>query len=498
MMANLAAAIQLLSSPYLIFIMVITAVYGLFVGLVPGLTATMATALFVPFTFFMDPLPALAGVIVLSAMAIFAGDIPATLVRVPGTPSSSAYVEDAYQLCNKGMAVKALAICACCSATGGIIGALSLMLIAPTLAQFATRFTSFEYFWLAILGLSTTVTVSKGSTVKSCIALLLGLFFSTIGIDITLGIPRFTFGSSELLGGVNFIPAMVGLFGVSEVIRTTEESVSFTAQKLSFGFFEMLKSAWAAMKNRLGILLRSAVLGMVIGALPGAGGDIAAWISYGVGKLSSKHPEEYGKGSEEAVLTATSANNAALGGAWIPALVFGIPGDSITAILLGILMMKGLRPGPLIFERQGDLVYAIYLVFLIANVLLIPLGYLAARSGMQMLKVPKGILMPAILLFCCVGSYAINNSLFDVGVMLVMGLLGYFFEKSDVPVAPIVLGLILGPMVERNFMMSVIKTGGALNQFVTRPISTVLVICVACAWTIPLWSARRRRRSVAS
>jgi len=326
----------------------------------------------------------------------------------------------------------------------------------------------------------------------------LGLFFSTIGIDITLGIPRFTFGSSELLGGVNFIPAMVGLFGVSEVIRTTEESVSFTTQKLSFGFLEMLKSAWAAMKNRLGILLRSAGLGMVIGALPGAGGDIAAWISYGVGKLSSKHPEEYGKGSEEAVLTATSANNAALGGAWIPALVFGIPGDSITAILLGILMMKGLRPGPLIFERQGDLVYAIYLIFLIANVLLIPLGYLAARSGMQMLKVPKRILMPAILLFCCVGSYAINNSLFDVGVMLVMGLLGYFFEKSDVPVAPIVLGLILGPMVERNFMMSVIKTGGSLSQFVTRPISAVLAICVACAWTIPLWSARRRRKSVAS
>lgn len=499
MWESLVGAVHLLARPEVIGLMALASVYGLFVGAIPGLTATMAMALLVPFTYFMDPITTLATVICMSAMAIFAGDIPAALVRMPGTPSSAAYTDDAFALTQQGQGARALGLSVVGSALGGLLGALALMLAAPLLARLATRFTSFEYFWLAVLGLTTTVTVSQGSISKGLLSLLIGLFLSTVGIDITLGIPRFTFGSTELLNGISFIPAMVGLFGVSEVIRAGLDVKGSGVPQVRFGFVEMLRESLRTLRMRLGAMLRSSVIGTLIGALPGTGADIAAWISYGVGRSASRHPERFGKGSEEGIVCGASANNAAIAGTWIPALVFGIPGDSITAILLGVMMMKGLRPGPTIFERQGDLVYAIYLVFFLANLLLVPVGYLAVRSGLLMLKVPRRILMPSILLFCVVGSYAISNSLFDVGVMLAMGVLGYVLQRNDVPAAPIVLGLILGPMVEQNFMMSVIKTQGALSMFFTRPISAVLALMVLTSLAYPLLRRRagaRRGRAV--
>lgn len=498
MLESLAGAVELLVQPHVIGLALVASVFGLFMGAVPGLTATMGMALLVPFTFFMDQVSVLVCVIAMSGVAIFAGDIPGTLVRIPGTPSSAAYCDDAFILTQQGKASRALGVNVMGSTLGGIVGALVLMLAAPLLARFASRFTSFEYFWLAVLGLSATVAVSQGSTVKNGLALLIGLFLATIGIDITLGIPRFTFGSVDLLNGISFIPAMVGLFGVSEVIRVTLETEGQEVPQVRFGFVEMIRESLAGLRSRIRTVIQSSAVGTLVGALPGAGADIAAWIAYGVGKSSSKNPEEYGKGSEEAIISGTSANNASLAGTWIPALVFGIPGDSITAILLGVLMMKGIRPGPAIFETQGDLVYAIYLMFIVANLLLIPLGYLAIRSGLLMLKVPKRILMPSILLFCVVGSYAINNSLFDVGVMLVMGILGYMLQQVEVPSAPIVLGLILGPMMEQNFMMSVMKTQGSLAMFFTRPISAVLALLVLAAWLYPLYRKRRAARAAAA
>lgn len=497
MWESLAGAVELLIQPHVIVLAFASSFFGLFMGAVPGLTATMAMALLVPFTFFMDQVSVLVCVICMSGMAIFAGDIPATLVRIPGTPSSAAYCDDAYLLTQKGKASLALGLNVMVSALGGIAGALVLMLAAPLLARFASRFTSFEYFWLALLGLSATVAVSQGSTAKNGLALLIGLFLSTIGIDITLGFPRFTFGMVDLLSGISFIPAMVGLFGVSEVIRVSLETKEAQMPQVHFGFFEMIREAVRGLRGKAYTAIQSSAIGTLVGALPGAGADIAAWIAYGAGKSSSKHPEEFGKGSEEGIVAGTAANNAALAGTWIPALVFGIPGDSITAILLGVLMMKGIQPGPSIFEKQGDLVYAIYLMFIIANLLLIPLGWLATRSGLLMLKVPKRILMPCILLFCIVGAYAINNSLFDVGVMLAMGVLGYMLQQVGVPSAPIVLGLILGPMLERNFMMSVMKTQGSLTMFFTRPISAVLALLTLAAWLYPLYRRRRARAATA-
>jgi TctA family transporter len=240
-------------------------------------------------------------------------------------------------------------------------------------------------------------------------------------------------------------------------------------------------------------MVRAGAIGVFIGILPGAGADIAAWIAYAAAKRFSKDPEKFGKGAIEPIVDAGTANNACLAGDWVPALVFGIPGDSITAIVIGILFMKGLRPGPMIFEQQPQLVYAVYLSFIVANILMIPFGYLAIKVSGTMLKVPRNILMPAILMFCIVGSFAINNSLFDVGLMLAMGILGYFFENNGIPVAPIVLGMVLGPIVEQNFMVSMIKSEWDLTQFFIRPAAAILGVLTILTWLAPFLPALARR-----
>jgi len=478
----------LLFVPKVLLILAISCVYGLFVGAMPGLTATMAAALLIPFTFFMDPVPALASIVAMSAMAIFAGDIPAALVRIPGTPSSAAYTQDSFELTKQGQGEMVLGVDVVFSVIGGLIGAIILMVSAPLLAEVAMTFTTFEFFWLAALGLSATVMVSRGSQVKGALAMILGLFLSTIGVDITLGFPRFTFGSVELLNGVNFIPAMIGLFGLSEVIRNVMEPhiaypiAKVRAGKIFYGMTALVK------KYKLNIT-RSSLLGTFIGILPGAGADIAAWLAYAVSKRGSKEPEKYGTGSIEAIVDAGTANNACLAGAWVPAMVFGIPGDSITAIVIGVLFMKGLRPGPMIFERSPEMVYAVYFSFILANLLMIPFGYLAIKTSAQMLRVPKKILMPAILMFCMVGSFAINNSLFDVGMMLVMGIIGFFLEANGFPVAPVVLGLVLGPILEKNFMMSMIKTEWDFLPFFYRPVSAILCTLTIIIWFFPFLAA---------
>ncbi|HSB70138.1 MAG TPA: tripartite tricarboxylate transporter permease [Candidatus Methylomirabilis sp.] len=499
MIDHIGAALVMLSSWKLMLTITICSIYGLFVGAVPGLTATMAAALLVPFTFFMDPLSALVAIVTMEAMAIFAGDIPAALVRIPGTPSSAAYTDDSYELTKQGKAELVLGVDVITSAIGGLMGAVVLMTSAPLLAEVALKFTSFEYFWLAALGLSATVMIASSAPLKAGLALFVGLFFSTVGLDITLGYPRFTFGSTELLNGVDFIPAMIGLFGVSEILRNMGSShlqYPITAVKAEKIFRGVAKTLWRYKLN----MVRAGGIGVFIGILPGAGADIAAWIAYAAAKRFSKEPEKFGKGAIEPIVDAGTANNACLAGDWVPALVFGIPGDSITAIVIGVLFMKGLRPGPMIFQQQPELVYAVYISFIIANILMVPFGYLAIKVSGNLLRVPRNILMPAILMFCIVGSFAINNSFFDVGLMLVMGILGYFFENNGIPVAPIVLGMVLGPIVEQNFMVSMIKSEWDLTQFFTRPTAAILAVLTILTWLAPFLPllARRLRSQAAS
>ena len=475
-------------APKVLLVICISSLYGLFVGAMPGLTATMAAALLIPFTFFMDPVPALVSIVTMSAMAIFAGDIPAALVRIPGTPSSAAYTQDSFELTKQGKGEMVLGVDVVFSAIGGLMGAVILMTSAPLLAEVAMKFSSIEYFWLAALGLSATVMVSRGSQVKGALSMVLGLFLSTVGVDITLGYPRFNFGSVELLNGVDFIPAMIGVFGVSEVLRNVlQGEMSFPITRVKAG--RIFTGMWGLIRRYKVNILRSGLLGTFIGILPGAGADIAAWIAYAVSKRSSKEPEKYGAGSIEAIVDSGTANNACLAGDWVPALVFGIPGDSITAIVIGVLFMKGLRPGPMIFERNPEIVYAVYFSFIVANILMIPFGYLAIKASARMLRVPKNILMPAILMFCIIGSFAINNTVFDIGTMLVMGIAGYFLETAGYPVAPIVLGLVLGPILEQNFMVSMIKLDWDLPLFFSRPIGAVLGGITVLIWFFPLFAA---------
>jgi putative tricarboxylic transport membrane protein len=499
-MSDLATALTMLADPVLLAVVLGSAVYGLFIGAIPGLTATLATALLVPFAFFLDPLPAIAAVITMSAMAIFAGDIPSALVRMPGTPASAAYTEDAYRQTQAGHGALVLGVALVGSVIGGIVGAVVLMAAAPALAEFALNFTSYEYFWVAVLGLTTSVIISSGSQVKGAISLLIGLLLATVGIDIALGYARFTFGSTDLLQGISFIPAMIGLFGLSEVLRNVLHPTGRVrvARLRTRGMFRdtarTLRRYWKGMVS-------GNVIGGVVGALPGAGGDIAAWISYGATKRTSREGHLFGKGEGhvEPIVSAGSANNAALASAYVPTLVFGIPGDTITAILLGVLLVKGVQPGPELFGSEAPLLYGIYLIFIIANLLLIPLGYLAIRAGGTLLRVPAAVLMPVIVAFCVVGAFSINNGYLEIVVMLATGVLGYLLERGGFPLAPVVLGLVLGPIVEKNFMQSVIKTNWDLTQFLTRPVSATLLVLTVLVLVYPmlrnLLPGRRKARA---
>ena len=484
--------------PYTMLVIVLASLYGLFVGAVPGLTATMATALLVPVTFFMAPIPAVAAIVTATAMAIFSGDIPGCLLRIPGTPASAAYTDEAFAMTRKGLAEQALGAGLVFSAVGGLFGTLVLILAAPALADFATRFSSFEYFWLVLLGLTCAVFITSDRPLKGLIMLFLGLLVACVGLGNPAGFPRFTFGNVEMMGGIGLIPMMIGMFAISEIIRYVVDT-SPPAEMVVEQVGNVLKGQWALARKYPAQILRGSALGTAVGALPGAGADIAAWMSYGVSKKFSKEPEKFGTGHVEGIVESGAANNSALAGAWIPALVFGIPGDSITAIVIGVLYMKNMNPGPSLFTNNPQNIYAVFLIFIIANIIMIPLGILCIKVARRILTVPRNILMPVILMFCVVGTFAINNDLFSIGVMLVAGLLAYVFEDNDFPIAPAILGVVLGSMLEENFITSMIKSDGNLGAFFSRPIAAVLASLTILIWlTPPMLALLRKIRASAT
>ena len=478
--------------PKTVMVMLASSVFRLFVGAVPGLTATMATALLVPVTFFMPPIMAIAAIVTATAMAIFSGDIPGCLLRMPGTPASAAYTDEAYAMTRKGQAETALGAGLVFSAIGGLFGTAVLILSAPTLADFALRFSSFEYFWLVLLGLSCAIVITAEQPLKGTVSLLIGLLIACVGLGNPAGFPRFTFGNVELLGGIGLIPLMIGMFAISEILRfavDTNPPLKVVDQPIG----NVFKGMWALTKKYPVQILRGSALGTLVGALPGAGADIAAWMSYAVSKKMSKEPEKFGTGHVEGIVESGSANNSALAGAWIPALVFGIPGDSITAIVIGVLYMKNINPGPTLFTQNPQNIYAVYLLFIVANLIMIPLGWWCIKVSKGILRVPRNILMPVILLFCVVGAFAINNTAFDISVMLVAGVVGYFLEENGFPVAPAILGVVLGGMLEENFVTSMIKSDGDLLAFFSRPLAAVLGTLTLAAWFLPPVIRRLRR-----
>jgi putative tricarboxylic transport membrane protein len=469
--------------------------YGSLFGAIPGLSATLAVALFVPLAFFLDPVVALPAIIAISSVSIFAGDVGSTVARIPGTPASAAYVEEMYELARRKGPVYTLGLSAMGSAVGGVIGTLLLIVAATGIATIAAGFSSFEYFWVAILGLTAGIFAAGGSAAKASVSLLLGLLFSTVGVDPTLGFPRFHFGSPTLLGGLNYVVAMIGLFGFSEVLTHlyrghAQERVDLadSSEHPLRGFYVrplvlMLRHRW--------LVLRSAMVGLFVGFLPGAGADVASWVSTSLQKIKQHAGAE--TRSEEAVLAGASSNNAAVASAWIPALSLGLPGDTVTAIVLSIFMMKGITPGPLLFQNEIELVWALYATFLISSLILLPLfGYTTARVAAYAIRTPLNLLLCVIAGLCVVGAYSMNNNPFDVWIMAAMGLFAFILRVGGFPLAQVVLGMVLGPILEQNFMVSAIIAHWDFTAFFQRPVALLLMVATAVVVLLGIRSSVRR------
>jgi len=336
------------------------------------------------------------------------------------------------------------------------------------------------------------VFVSGNSPLKGMVTLLLGLLLSGVGLQNPAAHPRFTFGNTDLLGGVTLIPAMIGLFAISEILRfsASHEDIAKVKAQVGSVFKGMGKIIWRFKWQGL----RGGALGTAVGALPGAGADIAAWMSYAISRKTSKQQEKFGTGHPEGLVEAGSSNSAALSAAWIPALVFGIPGDSITAIVIGVLYMKSINPGPMIFITNPESIYAVFIIFILASLLILPLGWMCIKAASSLLKTPRNVLMPIILMFCLVGAFAINNSPFDLWILIAFGVLGWFLESHGYPVAPAILGLLLGGMLEEHFVTSMIKAEGNLWMFVDRPIAMGLAIVTLLVWVGSLYMRLLRKK----
>ncbi len=452
---------------------------GIMFGAVPGLTATLAIALLSPLTFNMEPIPAMLLLLGIFAGGMYGGSITAITIRAPGAPANAATMADGYALTQKGMGGKAIGISCIAGATGGIISNIVMIFFAPLLAKFALMFTPAEYFAVAIFGLTAVFAVSGKSLAKGALAAVLGLLFATVGYDPILPLPRFHFGFISLTKGLPFLPAVIGLFAFAEVFRliTTSEN----NEEVSIIKVGKVLPSLQEVKNTFKFMLRGGMLGTMIGILPGAGGTIAAYVAYGDAKRASKNPDLLGHGSLEGIAAPEAGNNAVSGGAMIPMLTLGIPGDSVTAVLLGALIIQGIQPGPLLFSESPEIVYPVFAGMILSNIALIIIGLLVVKPISFIATVKKPLLASFLLIFGIVGAFASSGSMFDVGVAIVFGLIGFVMTKYDFPVAPTVLAMILGPLIENSLRQALIISNGSLAIFITRPISAVFLALSAIA-----------------
>ena len=483
----LAEAFNLVLQPSVLLYIVLGVAGGMCIGCLPGLTTTMGVALVLPLTFGMDATHSILLLIGVYVGAVYGGSISAILLNTPGTPASAATALDGYKMACRGEAGRALGISTTSSFLGGTISCVFLILISPLLAKFALRFSAPEFFMLAIFGLCVISSISGKSMLLGLISGALGILIATIGIDDITGTLRFTFNNMNLFSGINFIPVMIGLFAMSQAFVGVEDIFKETAptRKVTKVFPE--RSDW-------GLIIKNSVafgsLGTFIGSIPGVGADIASFIAYGQAKSMSKHPEKFGTGLPEAISAPEAANNGVTGGALIPMLTLGVPGDAVAAIMIGALTVQGLQPGPLLFQNDGPIVYAIFIGLLIANVCMLVLGLNSVRLFTKVLSVPKSILVPTIFLLCFVGSYALANNIFDVIVMLFFGILGYFFQKIEMSSSPIILGLILGPMAESNFRRALLMGRGDYGTFLSTGICWFFFILIIFSLILPMVKKR--------
>ncbi|MDN5183333.1 tripartite tricarboxylate transporter permease, partial [Escherichia coli] len=414
---------------------------------------------------------------------VYGGSITAILLKIPGTPAAAATAIDGYELTKQGKAGLALSAATFSSFSGGTLSIIVLMFLSPVLASWALKFSASESFALATFGLSIIASISGESLIKGLIAGVGGLLIATIGLDPMGGFPRFTGGFVELMN-VPFIPVMIGLFAASEAFRSMEQNQQIRqGAKVAIG---SLLLPWQTLRRIALTILRSSGLGVFIGMIPGAGADIAAFVAYNETRRFSKTPENFGKGEIKAVASCEAGANGCTGGALLPMLTLGIPGDAVTAIMLGALTLQGMQPGPLMFTDHGDMVYTLFVGMIFCYFMLLVLGLLSLKVIGNVVKIPGNILTPMILALCVVGTYALNNSLFDVGIMLIAGVVGYFMQKGGYPASPVVLALIMGPMAESNFRRALSLSGGSLDFLYTRPITLALLTLAAFTLLTPI------------
>lgn len=491
---GLAANLQ----PAMLLLVLVGTLAGMAMGAMPGLSATMGVALLVPFTFAMDPT---SGLVLLGAFymgCIYGGSFTAILVNAPGTPSSIATAIDGYEMTKQGRSEQAIVAATAGSFAGGLVGVVFLIFLAPPLAAFSLRFGPQEYFWVAVFGLTIIVSMSTGSLFKGLIGGGLGLLLATVGISPVGGDVRFTFDQPVLQGGVPLVPALIGLFTIPEVIRLVarrrrEAEMADVDAGERFAWVGMVKDILSRPVN----LVRSSIIGTMVGILPGAGGNVANLVAYNEAKRASRHPETFGKGEVDGVVAAEAANNGTVGGGFIPTLTLGVPGTPPDAIILGVLLLHGLRPGAELFETSGDLVYTFIIALAVSALMMAPVGLIAGR-GLQrgVVALPVRYLAPGIALLSIVGAYAIRSSVTDVLIMLVLGVAAYFLSRVGVGAAPIVLGLVLGPIAETGLVQGLLTSTGAAQPwltFFTRPVSLVLIAMTVVALLWPVYQARASR-----
>ena len=458
-------------NPFNMLYVLVGAFGGILIGCIPGLTATMGIALLVPFTYGLDLLPSVGMLLGIFCGAMYGGSISAILIHTPGTPAAAATILDGYPMAKRGEAGRALAVALFSSFCGGMIGALCMTFLSPFISKMALKFGPAEFFALAVFGLSVIVSISGKSLLKGLITALFGLLISTVGMDKTCAYLRF-FKLQGLYDGIPFIPALIGLFAISEVLAGFEANLK--SQKIETKISGVLPDK-SDIKSILPTVIKGGFLGSFIGAIPGAGGDIAAFVSYSEAKRSSKHPEKFGTGIPEGIAASESANNGCSGGAMIPMLSLGVPGDSNTAILVGAFIMKGFQPGPMMYVEHLDIVYQVFASLMVANLAFLVVGMCGVRIFSKIISIERKILLPSILILSLVGSYAINQNMFDVYFAIIMGVIGYLFQKYGFPLSPILLALILGPMCESNMRRFMQIVDGKFFLIFTRPICCVFL-----------------------
>lgn len=451
---------------------------GVLLGAIPGMTATMGVALLIPFSFGMDLIPSVGLLLGIYCGGMYGGSISAILIHAPGTPAAAATLLDGYPMCQKGQAGRALSVAMFSSFCGGIIGALVMTFLSPLIADMAMSFGPGEMFMLAVFGLSVIIAISGKSISKGLISAFLGMLLCTVGLDPTNGVPRFiTYKQTGLLDGFQFIPTLIGLFAVAEVIAGVERIIrGEEKQEQSHEKITHVLPDLATIKKIWPNILSGGLIGTFIGAIPGAGGDIAVFVSYGASKSASKHPELYGTGIPNGVAATESANNGCSGGAMIPLLSLGVPGDSVTAILLGAFIMKGITPGPMMYITELPTVYRVFAALMLANLCMLIVGCCGVRFFAKIVSVEKKLLYPIILVVSLLGAFSINKNAFDIGVCVAFGVVGWLMNKYEFPLSPILLALILGPMCEKNFVRFMNIQKGNFAAIFKSPIAMTFMI----------------------